>query len=643
MPSPIPRLRLFLLLLFTLFHCTRASAQEDVTFTFVDEDDFIFCVADSAQTITVTPDPARTLVELTVIWIVNETEPIVSTDPTRLTFSFIYPVNDLDDNCRFNASCDGIVCFDTRVLALYDDSPNRENVTRTISYRKPPQLGITGGGTYCVGQTATLRSTLCPTGDPTAEDIFWALPDGFTVTDEGSIDYPIDAAGTYPFRVSNTNECGTGSATATITAIEKPIVEAAADSNVVDATDTDYRLCFDGTATIRINGDGSTGLTSRQWSVSPSASIEDRNNSVTRATFTRAGTYTFRLRGTNENCDLDDEAAFTVEVVETDVLRLNEQTDECIGIDYIPDPLNPEATYVVDGTERAATDFPLPLGVGQHTVLATLPDNGLCPVRPLRDTFEVLAEATAAIMAPLDTVCDQNGPITYLASPAEGGTWRINGEVFDGTVNPATLAAGNYEITYGNEPCLVEARVPLTVLSSQVTVPPTTELCVDEAVVNFSERVSPTGGVFSGEGITEAGLFDPAAAGLGDREITYTFTNAADTACSGAETFRVVVTELTAEFATGDCTGNEVCFELPEGVTYDRVTWVAESVGNSSTANPCFTFPGQGAYEVTVTVERGPCSATATRTISIAPAPAPAFSLDFDPDECSELLVNVFQ
>ena len=621
---------------------TGVRAQDNVTFTFVGEDDFIFCQADSAQTITITPDPARTLVELRLIWIVGTTQPIVITDPTQLTHSFIYPVEDLP-GCSFDPACDGLQCFDTRVLALYDDSPNFENITRTISFRKPPELSISGGGTYCTGQTATLRGTLCPTGDPTEEDVIWTLPDGSRVLNQPSIDFDPPGPGTYTFRLSNTNECGTGGTATTVRVIDPPDAVAVADSNVIDNGPAMYRLCFEaGTRdTIRINSDQSTSLTDRRWrSNSGNARILGTTDTVSLVEIRAAGTYTFTLTGRNTNCNLTDEDQFVVEVIETAVLRLTDQPDVCISLDYTPTPFNNDATYTVDGMVVPNADFPLSLGVGRHTVLATLPDNGICPTVPLTDTFDIAAEATALIATPADTLCDTAPTLTYSASPA-GGTWRINGQPFNGSLNPGTLPGGSYVITYGNEPCLVEDQTTLLILSTAVTVPTTTPLCVDQAAVDFSGQVTPAGGTFSGTGVTADGRFDPTAAGVGTYDLTYSFANALDSSCGGSGTFRVVVSELDAAFQTGDCDGTEVCFTLPAGAVFDRTTWDFGGLGTSNLREPCFDFPGDGNYTVTLTTERGPCTATASQSIVIAPAPAPNFSLTADPDGCSDLLVTI--
>ena len=629
----------YLLLLFTCCGAVTLSAQDNVTFDYVGEDDFFFCVADSTQTIQITPDPARTLTELSIVWILGTTQPVVITDPTDLTHTFTYPTSSLLDNCNYPAG--GGLQFTTQVFATYDDSPNPENVSRTVTFRKPPQLIISGAGTYCVGQTANLSARLCPNNDPTAQDLIWSLPDGSEVRNQNNISFDLDAPGTYTFRLSNQNDCGSGQTSATVTVIEAPTALAVADSNVIVVDENNYRICFEsGTRdTIRINSNGSTGLTSRSWtSSSGNVRILDNDGITSRVEIRGAGTYTLRLRGRNQNCNLTAEDEFTLEVIETAVLNLTPQLDECISLDYTPTPFNNEATYEVDG--MVVTSFPITLSVGQHTVLATLPPNDVCPTLPLTDTFFVSPEETASIATPDTTVCDRASTIVFEASPG-GGNWRINGQTFNGSINPGSRAPGVYTITYGNDPCLTSDTRTLTILGSEVTVPSDQRICVDQGSINFAGQVTPADGVFSGDGVTPEGVFDPAAAGLGTFTITYTYANPADASCGSERSFDVIVEELTASFETGDCTGNQVCFTLPDGTSFDSAEWFVDGLGTRTGPNPCFDFPGQGSYNVRLTLRRGPCGATVTQPITIAPAPSPSFTLQSDPTGCSALLVDV--
>ena len=60
---------------------------------------------------------------------------------------------------------------------------------------------------------------------------------------------------------------------------------------------------------------------------------------------------------------------------------------------------------------------------------------------------------------------------------------------------------------------------------------------------------SPAGGTFSGTGVSAAGSFDPAIAGVGSHVITYTFTDT--NGCENSATANVVVNALPVVSVSG--------------------------------------------------------------------------------------------
>src|SRR5690606_25564910 len=58
------------------------------------------------------------------------------------------------------------------------------------------------------------------------------------------------------------------------------------------------------------------------------------------------------------------------------------------------------------------------------------------------------------------------------------------------------------------------------VVNSLPVITPVTDLCVNDGVITVT--ATPTGGTFSGTGISSSGAFNPATAGVGTHTITYT-------------------------------------------------------------------------------------------------------------------------
>ncbi|MGB3801056.1 MAG: PKD domain-containing protein [Lewinella sp.] len=453
-------------------------------------------------------------------------------------------------------------------------------------------------------------------------------------------DYPFHTfteVGEYTVKLLAENDCGTDQATRKITVIDQPIARALPDSGFVSGYDDPYRICLDGTSVLRVDGSESVGLSSRQWSVDPpiGVSIEGSGRPVGRIRFSEPGSYTVWLTGQNDNCATEARDSFFVDVVAATVLRLDRQPNVCESFAYCPTPAIEGATYTLNGEPLVGCSDVLEEGT--YTVEAFLA-NDLCGDATIRDTFSISAQASGVISIRDTTLCDQDGPLTLSATP-DGGIWTIDGQPFDGTIDPASLAAGRYSIAYGDEPCLLSDNITLEIVSSAVTVPDDTEVCLDGGVVRFS--ASPAGGTFVGTGIDSTGQFDPAVAGLGEFQLSYQWEDGEVAGCGGSNTFMVTVSELGASFETLTCNGNEVCFSVDNPGAYESVTWNFGDGRAASGDTPCHTFPGAGIYEVEVSVTRGPCVATFTRSVSIAPAPVAAFDLDYDADRCSDLPVTI--
>lgn len=623
------------------------AAQDDdnVSFTF-QQGGFERCVRDSFSIIEIIPNSSLTLSRITLTWITGETEPIILTAPFDLTQSFTYPADRLFEDCDYGNECFPTLglCFSTRIVAEYEENNTVENITRDITFRKPPELTILGaGGPYCVGQTIDLSTRLCPSNDPTNEAVIWTLPDGSETETEPSFTFP--TVGTYDFSVRTMNGCGDDETSVSIEVIDEPRAVAFPDSGLISNAEP-YRVCLDGSATIRLNGEMSTGNTSCRWQVSPSISntnFPDRTSCTSRVTFTQDGLYTFTFIADNDNCGLEDQTTFDVEVRQGIVAILTQQPDVCESIAYSPSPLSNDITYMVDDVTYAAADFPLNLGPGTYAIKAepTTVDEFCGAQPPARDTFSVLEPATALISTPDTVLCDQE-PAFDLAVNVTGGQWRRNGTVFNGTITPGSLAPGTYTITYGDPPCIIEDEITIEILGSGIVTEPDLSLCIDQGEVTFSS--TPTNGTYSeaGGNVTPDGRFNPQTAGIGEYTVIYNVAvNGSAVNCGSVDSFLVTVSELEASFIVENCAENNVCFSLPAGFDFDSAIWDFGGEGTASGNAPCFDFPAPGPYDVSVTITRGPCEDTYSQEVIIAPAPAPAFSLVYDQDSCSILDLTI--
>jgi gliding motility-associated-like protein len=494
----------------------------------------------------------------------------------------------------------------------------------------------------CVGEEVCFDDNSCPTEQLSL--VGWSLSDGTPLPDNGC--YTFDEPGTYTVVLEVENPCGTDQAMHNITVVEPATADAEiAEGAANPGPGPDFTVCLvNDTATVVLDGTASQNESSYFWEViSGGASgynwvIEPPGTEPTQGeqtiNFTQEGVYEIQLT-TNNECGQEAEDVLTI-TVESGGVSLDPQPDICVSLDYTPSPLLDDVVYTINDEE--VSDFPVTLGVGTYIVKV----NGVssfCATVPACDTFSVLDQDIATITSPDTTLCSLDASLTYSAMPSEGGIWRIDGDVFDGTIDPSIYDPGTYAITYGNDPCLTTDTVFLTIVGAGLDLPDDTELCVDGDPEQFS--ATPPGGTFSGTGITPGGLFDPTSVTPGSYTITYELVNNELPSCSNLDSFMVTVTELTASFSVSSCDGNTLCFEIEDAGSGISASWDFGGTGTANGLSPCHTFPDSGSYDVTLMIQRGACSASFTETVVIEPPPVAGFTLAYDPSLCSELEVAI--
>ena len=144
-----------------------------------------------------------------------------------------------------------------------------------------------------------------------------------------------------------------------------------------------------------------------------------------------------------------------------------------------------------------------------------------------------------------------------------GGTYSGPGVIDDGngqtfSFNPSSVGAGTHSITYtynegmGCPDVMANTNIEVYPLPN-VTFTNTTNLCIDAGVQTFGGG-TPTGGTYSGAGVTDNGdgmtyTFNPTVAGTGTHTITYQFTNAnncSESASDQIEVFALPTVAFTA-------------------------------------------------------------------------------------------------
>lgn len=552
--------------------------------------------------------------------------------------SHTYDLTDFFFSCK-SSNGDFGIRLDTYVVG--EESPVNNGFFPT--FLNPPRADFEITNTICVGSETCLDlRNACPTNNYKIVNIDYG--DGQTDT---LTCHTYDRVGTYTVSLTLENSCGTNTKTQTINVIEEPVATAFSSVSGTANNPNPYQICV-GT---QVNLDGDTlsqNESSFRWRILNNSGFTWRRDDMETENeptipdigviFNQEGTYTIVLE-VNNACNLPDLDTLVCEVIDASAFTLNEQDDGCMSLEYSPKPIEDGVIYEVDGVETS--NFPVILGAGQHTVKATNPSN-ICVAGSLVDTFTVFAIEKARIMEADTTICSVDGMLQLSSTPANA-EWRINGELFNGIINPDEVAEGIQIITYGLAPCITPDTIRIEVIQAGIAFNGNTAFCLEDFPASL--MASPTGGIYTGVGITDSlqGIFDPQLAGVGKHTIYYQLANDDLPTCSSFDSIIIDVATLTADFVVASCDGLSLSFALSDSSTtnFDNIEWDFGDGATSNNSRPNHPFPSAQSYTVSVTIERNGCQATATRNITIEEPPNALFAIDNEPTNCAELTVTI--
>lgn len=171
-----------------------------------------------------------------------------------------------------------------------------------------------------------------------------------------------------------------------------------------------------------------------------------------------------------------------------------------------------------------------PFATGTFPVVYTVTNTSSCSGR---DTMLVhVVNPTSANAGADQTICADAANIQLTGIPA-GGSWTGAGITASGLFDPTT--AGNFPMvyTFGTGSCQTKDTMrfvvnPLPVVNAGTDF----QACQNGASSNHTGL--PAGGTWTGNGISAAGLFNPASAGAGTHTLTYTYADPS-TGCTNAD------------------------------------------------------------------------------------------------------------
>ena len=255
-------------------------------------------------------------------------------------------------------------------------------------------------------------------------------------------------------------------------------------------------------------------------------------------------------------------------------------------------------------------------GAGLQTLTYTV--NTTCG--PLVETIDIqVDDLNTPNLSGNTQACATDAPY-QLFSDIPGGVWSGTGIIdpVNGIFDPSVAGPGNHMVictpaSLCAGPGVISIEVEQPILPT-ITVPQT--VCIDAGLQNFT--AAPTGGVWTGNGIT-AGQFDPSAAGLGNHIIGYYLsTGCTDTAWATIEVTDLVPVDVTG-FSSVCLNGDSLALPDPLGGAWTGVGIV------SGTNIFVAANAGVGVHDLQYTVNTA-CSSPGNYQVEVLPLPPSDFS-----------------
>ncbi len=250
-------------------------------------------------------------------------------------------------------------------------------------------------------------------------------------------------------------------------------------------------------------------------------------------------TYTDPATGCSQSVD-QNVTIFDLPIVELDITQ--DQLCETASLLDLTAGAPSGGDYSGPGVTGSQFD-PSVSGIGIHTITYTFTDNNGC-TNFATDQIEVIPAPLTTLNLPQNTFCVNESIVTLTGATPAGGLWSGPG-VTGNQLDLSIAGQGTHTISYSfwdGAGCTSVSEETITVFDIPAVdfVLSDTQSCITETV-HLLDGASPTGGVFSGPGVT-GNNFNPSIAGLGTHTIEYTVTDA--NGCTNSATQDINVNNL---------------------------------------------------------------------------------------------------
>ena len=520
------------------------------------------CSATSSTTVTVNQTPTATATSNSPIC-AGQTLNLSTPSQTGASYSWTGPggyTASIRNPSRTNAT--------TAMSGVYTVTVTRNGCSATssvtVTVNTAPTATASSNTPVCAGDTIELVAATV-----SGATYSWSGPNGFTSASQNPsiTNATATMAGTYTLTVNN--GC-TASGTTSVTINTAPTVTANASSSAV---------CDGGSVTL--TGSGATSYT---WDNSVSDGVS----------FNPSATLTYTVTGTAANgCTDTDQTTITVNTLPTVVANATD-TDLCNG-ENVTLTGSGALSYSWNNGVTNGLAF-APANTLTYTVTGTDANN--CQNTD-QVTVNVHANPTVTASASVNPVCE-GGSTILTGGGAESYTW--DNSVTDGTsFNPS--ATNMYTVT-GTDAngCSNTAQITVTVNPNPVVnyFQTDTVICMKDTVLLTIG--SPTGGVYSGDGVTGNTIVGHLA-GIGMNAITYYYTDANGCSASATDSIYVEFCKIDLQFdfnvGVDEIENTDVPFKLVPNPATGNFSILFDEI-NEATSVEIYDGIGKMVYSISI-------------------------------------------
>jgi hypothetical protein len=276
-----------------------------------------------------------------------------------------------------------------------------------------------------------------------------------------------------------------------------------------------------------------SGVNTFTWNTSANTSTVGANP-TTSTTYTVGGY-------TSANCYLTGSLNITVNALPT--ITFTTPASLCINSPQLPlGALPAGGSYVGQGV-TSGNFSPTLAGIGSKTLSYTYTDGNSC-TSTFVNTIVVNALPVLTFTLSPTSLC-LNTPTMALSATPSGGTYTgagITGSVY----NPSVAGVGTKTVTYSYTDannCTANITSAVIINALPIVSIMTTKKAYCTTTNSLYLNANPSGGAYSGPGITSMGAFSPTIAGVGNHNLVYTYTDVNN--CTNKAVLSVTVTDCT--------------------------------------------------------------------------------------------------